>query len=914
MRKFSGAMSAMAVSALCASHALAQQPTDEQQGERINFNIPAGPLAPALVTLSRQSNDVVMWDPALLKNKNAAAVKGEYTLPEALGLMLNSSGLKFRRSEDDEKAYFITAQYSGGSGNGGARSVVTRADVQVGARASDAETIAQNPATGFAAEDSDQESGWRDVIVVTGTSIRGVNPAASPVDVYSNAQIRRLGVTSVDQLLERIPQNLNSFTSNGAVANSASPNSEQRNAIDLRGLGPGSTLTLLNGRRLGPSGGSAIDVSLLPLGIIDRVEVLTDGASTIYGSDAVAGVVNFITIDEFDGAETSVQFSTINDSGREVGIIDQTVGANWDTGGILGSFSYFNASPLEGDDRDYVNFSPVYIAPNDVRYNGFLSGRQELSIRVNAFFDLLYSQRESKVVTARPSIPDIRNINAQSDQLFASAGLEISLTEQLSLDIVGSYVDTSLESRRNTFRTNQNLILPVDEDTDSSSWEATANLSGSLIEAPHGDIQFAIGAGYIRDKLSRRTLEGDSGVPDSDLDRDTVFAFGELQIPIVGPDADIPLLNRFEVNASARYTDIADVGDSLDPKIGVVWELTDDIRFRGTYSQSFRAPSLTELEGGSNFYFIAPVALFGGPDTFSDDNSSVYLLPFGDLNPDLQPESSENFTIGLDYTPSFVPGLSLKATYYDISYEDRIRQAAPGGTAAIFDPERFAPLFSTDVTADSVAAAIQNAEFILDFTGQIADPSDPSAIADVATVILDARVKNLASSDINGVDLSINYTNDLGGSQYRIGGVMSYIIDSTDQIIATSPEIEVVDTILNPVDLRFRTYVGASRNGFDGQLTFNYVDSYQNTVALGQNQIDSWFTVDATIAYEFDSDGFLKNGLNLTFGVQNLFNEDPPFVSAAGVATEGLLSEIGFDSANANPFGRILTFGLRKKW
>ena len=159
-------------------------------------------------------------------------------------------------------------------------------------------------------------------LVVTGTYIHGVPPDSSPLTVYDREEIIRSGVGTVDQFLRKIPQNfaiVDAGTSEGNLNNAESgKNMSRGTAINLRGLGAGATLTLLNGHRLAPSGldGSFVDVSMIPLSAIDRIEVLTDGASALYGADAIAGVVNFILRDDLSGGETSLRYGDTTQGGE----------------------------------------------------------------------------------------------------------------------------------------------------------------------------------------------------------------------------------------------------------------------------------------------------------------------------------------------------------------------------------------------------------------------------------------------------------------------------------------------------------------------------------------------------------------------------------------------------------------------
>jgi outer membrane receptor protein involved in Fe transport len=146
-------------------------------------------------------------------------------------------------------------------------------------------------------------------VVVTGSHIPQTDvETALPVQVLTREDIERSGVTTVEQLLERVPANVNPFNMALTIGNGTSPGLSSAN---LRGLGGGSTLVLLNGRRLGNYAfdGASVDLNSIPLAAIQRVEVLKDGASAIYGTDAIAGVINFILRKDFQGVEAVGSFS-----------------------------------------------------------------------------------------------------------------------------------------------------------------------------------------------------------------------------------------------------------------------------------------------------------------------------------------------------------------------------------------------------------------------------------------------------------------------------------------------------------------------------------------------------------------------------------------------------------------------------
>ncbi|MDR7334512.1 TonB-dependent receptor [Roseateles asaccharophilus] len=147
-------------------------------------------------------------------------------------------------------------------------------------------------------------------VEITGSSIKRIDgEAALPVDVIKRQDIDKAGVTTAAELLQKITSNVGGLT-DGASISDQSGAQRGFNGANLRGLGVSSTLVLLNGRRLAnfasPGDNAGVDLNNIPAGAIQRVEVLKDGASAIYGTDAMGGVINFITRKDYQGADLSV--------------------------------------------------------------------------------------------------------------------------------------------------------------------------------------------------------------------------------------------------------------------------------------------------------------------------------------------------------------------------------------------------------------------------------------------------------------------------------------------------------------------------------------------------------------------------------------------------------------------------------
>lgn len=194
-------------------------------------------------------------------------------------------------------------------------------------------------------------------VVVTGSHIQQTDvETALPVQVLTREDIEHSGVTTVEQLLERVPANVNPFNLSQTIGNGGNPGLSSAN---LRGLGGGSTLVLLNGRRLGNYAfdGASVDLNSIPLSAIERVEVLKDGASAIYGTDAIAGVINFILRKDFQGVEIAGGFTATQHGGGNEGQFAVTGGIGdpaRDGFNVFASFAYQKQQALRAIDREFA--------------------------------------------------------------------------------------------------------------------------------------------------------------------------------------------------------------------------------------------------------------------------------------------------------------------------------------------------------------------------------------------------------------------------------------------------------------------------------------------------------------------------------------------------------------------------------
>jgi len=196
-------------------------------------------------------------------------------------------------------------------------------------------------------------------VVVTGSFIRGTpEDAALPVDVIGAEELQKRGSPSTVELLKALS------VSSGVLGDtnqfdSRAQGSEGSGSVNLRGLGSQRTLVLLNGRRLainpfGAAGAGIVDTNIIPAAAIGRLEVLKDGAAATYGSDAIAGVVNFITKKNFSGLEVGADYRVIDGSDGDYGL-NATFGKVWDNGNFLVSAGWQHRSKLSVAERSWAN-------------------------------------------------------------------------------------------------------------------------------------------------------------------------------------------------------------------------------------------------------------------------------------------------------------------------------------------------------------------------------------------------------------------------------------------------------------------------------------------------------------------------------------------------------------------------------
>jgi len=887
------------------------------EGAESQIQIPAQELGSALRLFSEQSGTPILFSEAVVAGKLAPRLEGVFAADEGLTKLLGGSGLEA-----------VPAP-------GGARVVRAVQDKPENSgselRRTDPEVMTASGKSEVPERDTANETLRADKIIVTGTSLRGMAPESSPLLVYGRDDVLRSGATSIDQFIRALPQNFGGgsteFTTIGLPNDS---NSRQNNtsgaSANLRGLGSRGTLVLINGNRMAPTSeiGDFVDLSLIPMAAIERVEVLTDGASSIYGGDAVAGVINFILRDDFEGAETTASYGTVTEGRMEEYRFSQTLGSAWDSGNLLGTYEYSSRDNLTLADRPGIGlFDPRVIGdilpeprlldllPGQTRHSLLLSGHQQVSPKLGLSASGLYSERETERTRFNVNA-SVDTYETESAGLTLAFGADYELSETWAASLGASYGQIRNKQARFRIADGARPADPTDDvRTDSDLWSLDLKFDGDLVSLPGGVVKAAVGAHLRRETFANEIL-GQQVTADGDRDVSALYA--EMQVPLIGEQNAQPGVRRLELNLSGRVDDYSDFGTSSNPKVGLLWSPAEGINIRGSYSTSFAPPPLGRAfslgRTGQLLPYDFMLGFIGEEAPDPSLNGTGYIQVFGTAK-DLDPETSETFTAGLDATWSRRGhDWTLSATYYGISFEGRL------GSTPI-------PQGLTDISAPGIAwdnpgafpagsvvffpSSQEIDDLVASFDIPIALFFD-STLDNVGVINNVNVVRNLARTETSGVDIQLDYGTDTPIGSLDAGINANHILDFTQQAAAGTAAVETLNTYLNPVDLTLRGHASLSRGGLTASAFVNYVDSYQVDRTEGADEISSWTTVDATVSYDLGArrSGWLS-GVGLALSVTNLFDEVPPRTPA-----DGAYSLTAYDPTNASPLGRFVTFEVRK--
>ncbi|MDY6947252.1 MAG: TonB-dependent receptor [Pseudomonadota bacterium] len=865
------------------------------------WNLPEQPLANTLRAIAAQSASNIIFDRKLVNEQRAAPLKTTASAAQALTQVLEGTGLTYRHLDDKT----VTIQLA-------STDPMAKTSVLYGMNRRIRLARAQTgPAAGEGSRSRTIEGRPLEIeeIMVTGTNIRGIENHTAAVTVLSRDYIDSTGYSTVTRLLESVTQNFALANQGGLNVPGVSGAREQGAAINLRGIGEGTTLVLINGRRLAPGFRSAAaDISALPLSVVERVEILPDGASGLYGSDAVGGVVNFIMRDDFEGAETRLRAGTADGIGEYRG--SQALGAAWDSGNALVSVEYYRRDLLRASDRDFVPPQSIVgsLLPEEGNYSALFTGRQNLTDSLSVFADALYAYRDSYNFGGRLTFGE--SATTHNPQLTAAVGTDWNFAGDWQLEVSGSYASNELEQRQNNLTVagvrSDNLF-----DSDFEIEAGEAQVDGTLFNLSGGAVRAALGVGYRSESYSNISTRALGGVVNSRVDsvQNIKSAFGELYIPLIGPANGFATIRRLELSIAGRYDDYSTAGASFDPQVGLMYEPVAGLRLRGRYGTSYKAPNLSDYSLANN----GAVAAFAN----IPGRGQQYLLQVSGIDVSgLAPQESESSSFGFDFRPESVAGLTLSLNYYKIRYSGLI--ANPGTAAVILsDPSVYGELIFEDPSNDLVNQFVSIAQLgLTGFRAFLTPPlPNPNFTPGQVDVIVDTRRRNLSVVSSSGIDLSTQYHTELAGGTLRLGIGGTYIMERDQQVTRSAAEIDTADTIFNPPNWRARGSLGWQREGLSTNLFVNHTDSYTDnriTTPVAARGVDAYTTVDLRVAYDFSSrfdSGFLA-GFITALSVQNVLDEDPPSTAISSASS----FDLGYDPTNATALGRLIAIEFTKDW
>lgn len=884
--------------------------------ERQAFSIPSQPLATALLRLSEQAGIQVMTAAADLGDRTSRAVSGRMTTREALDHLLRDTGLDYHPISETA----VSIERAGAAAPR-ARAAPLQEGVPSSGEAGGSQGADRRPEEGAdrnasslsAASSASGDVRQMDAVVVVGSNVRGASGLSSPVIVFDEDEIARTGVATVQQFFEKLPQNFGSGANAGNNANAGvdrdvTVNYGRGSGINLRGLGTGTTLTLLNGRRIAASNQfQYVDVSLIPLSVVERIEVLTDGASAIYGSDAIGGVVNIMLRKDFDGYETRLRYGSVTAGGMDEYQASQTGGWSWEDGHALLSYEFLSQDNLKASDKEFSRnapYQPYDLYPESKRHSLYGTFSQQLAPGLALELSGIYARRNVRSIRASAGDFDIGVPSTR--QYDVSAGLTYDLPASWQVRLNGAAGNSHVESTG--YRTTTaGVVTPSSVfriSSDSRYVDIAAD--GPVHRLPAGEIRVALGATYRDDSYRNEFTAGLTPQPTAHGSRRVASLYAESVIPLIGRANRRTGAERLETTLAARFDDYSDFGSTLNPKIGLAWEVAPGVLFRSTYGTSFRAPVFEDMIEQNAIAIVGNV-----PNPASPTGRTLLMFAQGG-NANLEPENATTWTGGIELNPSFAPGLSAKLNYYRIKYTDRVDRGFPGAWPTLFaeDTAPYASIITMNPSLDLInqfkALGVNGAQYMLIAVGPYAllpgqDETDVEAI-------LDNRLRNVASSFQAGIDFDVRYGFDVGETSVNLSLSGQHILENTLKVTSESPGAEILNRLYRPVDFKVRTGASVSRGAWAASAGFNYAGAYTDPANNADPRVDAWKTFDLDVRYAAPASvpAWLQDAA-IALNVQNLFDRNPPFVVV-------LPSGSGFDPVNANPLGRFFSLTLTKSW
>ena len=402
-----------------------------------------------------------------------------------------------------------------------------------------------------------------------------------------------------------------------------------------------------------------------------------------------------------------------------------------------------------------------------------------------------------------------------------------------------------------------------------------AMATGPVFELPAGDVQVAIGYERRKDKGFNKpdpvTEAGESVANQVFTTRggfDLNEIFGEVEIPLV---ADRPGFQSMDLNVQARWSDYSNFGQETVWRVGLNWQVINDVRLRSTMSTAYRAPSVTDLFSGGvvSFDFFTHPCAAGDPDRQPGNNVDQNCLldgigpgftqvagQFAVLsggNPELQPETADTMTVGGVLTPGFLDGFSMSADYWDIELKDGI----------------------SGITSDSIVDDC--------YAGPVGLTADEcgrfSSVLTGAGISVSGLVNvslNLAEVEASGVDVGMRYETEGPADTFIVLDLNgTYLIDNSFY-----PGVGGANDRGSIPRIRANVSATVDWRSFDVNLRLRYIHGlddprYDGNNAFGYDTVPSHREYDLRLGWNLDR-------YRAVLGINDLFDNDPPYVFSQG--------------------------------
>jgi outer membrane receptor protein involved in Fe transport len=834
------------------------------------YDIPAGSLSRALGAWGAQSDRQVVFAPDLVADKQTKGASGRYGAEQALTQLLAGTGLTWKRVNGQtyalEKA---PTPHPPGDDHG-------RASKSKSASSA----VAQNPTQ-------------LDTVSVTGTRIRG-GITASPTVTVTAQRIQNEGFTDLGEVIRSIPQNFNGGQNPGVTTDAGAGGFYNANitggsTANLRGIGQDATLTLLNGRRMSYGGyDQAVDISAIPVEAVDRIEIVTDGASAIYGSDAVGGVVNVMLKRDFDGVALGTRYGKATEGGLATHEYNATAGTTWSTGGLIATWKKESNDPIYADQRDYARsmYGPTTLYQGADLRSGLFSMHQSFGDSVEVHLDALRTERGMQKEVGYST--SYYNYPTETTTSLAAPSITFLLPRDWTINVSAAAGRDKTEFHAvGVTRATGAIALNRSFSYGNRSRMYEVDGEGPLFSLPGGDARLAVGAGYRHNDF----LYLYTGLPTADGNEGSRFAYAELNLPLVSPGQGVAGIHRLELTGAIRTEDYDSYGRVTTPKVGVIYSPGADWTLKGSWGKSFKEPTLFQgyIE---QFSYLYPATTFGGTGYAPD--ATVLYLNGGNLA--LMPERARTWSASIAFHPEALPRLETEVTAFHIDYTDRIIQPITDISGLLANPI-YVDFVVHDPTAEEKAEALASTEFT-NYTGL---PYDP----DNLVAIVDNRFVNASRQRIQGIDLSGSYRFDLATSTLTLRGAISWL-DSERALTSTSVFSDASGILFYPARVSGRVGAVWAQDRLTASLFGNYKSGVTN-LADGTKGA-SFSTFDLTLRYDTGARDSIFSNMAFEASAQNLLNREPPL----HVVTA--FENAPYDSTNYSAIGRFLSFSISKRW